>query len=70
MASIAVDSRIVRDGRACASPGYDRPSCLLPEYPAEVAEADAAVVADALLGSYGGSTRPVRSGGGQGDHPL
>jgi hypothetical protein len=28
---------------------------LLPEYPAEVADADAAAVADALIGSYGGS---------------
>jgi len=27
---------------------------LLPEYPAEVADADAAIVADALVGSYGG----------------
>jgi diadenosine tetraphosphate (Ap4A) HIT family hydrolase len=32
---------------------------LLPEYPADVAEADAATVVDALLGSYGGS--PVAS---------
>lgn len=31
---------------------------LLPEYPADVAEADAAVVADALVESYGGSRRP------------
>jgi diadenosine tetraphosphate (Ap4A) HIT family hydrolase len=28
---------------------------LLPEYPADIAEADAAAVVDALLGSYGGS---------------
>ncbi len=28
---------------------------LLPEYPAEVADADAAIVADALVGSYGGT---------------
>jgi hypothetical protein len=27
---------------------------LLPEYPADVAEADAAIVADALVASYGG----------------
>jgi len=27
---------------------------LLPEYPADIAEADAAVVADALVASYGG----------------
>jgi hypothetical protein len=27
---------------------------LLPEYPAEVAEADAVSVADALIGSHGG----------------
>src|SRR5581483_12392311 len=31
---------------------------LLPEYPADVADADAAVVADALLASYGGSRTP------------
>jgi diadenosine tetraphosphate (Ap4A) HIT family hydrolase len=33
---------------------------LLPEYPAELADADAATVADALVGSYGGR-RPVAS---------
>jgi hypothetical protein len=32
---------------------------LLPEYPAELAEADAATVADALVASYGGSRTPV-----------
>ena len=32
---------------------------LLPEYPSEVADADAAAVADALLASHGGSRSPV-----------
>lgn len=32
---------------------------LLPEYPADVAERDAAAVADALVSSYGGSRTPV-----------
>jgi hypothetical protein len=32
---------------------------LLPEYPADIAEADAAVVADGLVASYGGSREPV-----------
>ncbi|MDX6198397.1 MAG: hypothetical protein QOJ79_1548 [Actinomycetota bacterium] len=32
---------------------------LLPEYPADVADADAAVVVDALLVSYGGSRSPT-----------
>jgi len=32
---------------------------LLPEYPADVADADAAVVADALVASYGGSRSAV-----------
>ena len=32
---------------------------LLPEYPAEVAEADAATVADALIESYGGRRSPT-----------
>ena len=32
---------------------------LLPEYPSEVADADAAAVADALLASHGGSCSPV-----------
>jgi diadenosine tetraphosphate (Ap4A) HIT family hydrolase len=32
---------------------------LLPEYPAEVAEADAAVVADALVASHGGRRSPT-----------
>jgi hypothetical protein len=32
---------------------------LLPEYPAEVAEADAAVVADALIASHGGHRSPT-----------
>jgi diadenosine tetraphosphate (Ap4A) HIT family hydrolase len=32
---------------------------LLPEYPAEVADADAAIVADALIASYGGRHRAV-----------
>ncbi len=31
---------------------------LLPEYPADPADADAALVADALVASYGGSRRP------------
>jgi diadenosine tetraphosphate (Ap4A) HIT family hydrolase len=31
---------------------------LLPEYPADVADADAATVADALVGSYGGGRDP------------
>lgn len=31
---------------------------LLPEYPADLAEADAAKVADALVASYGGSRNP------------
>jgi hypothetical protein len=34
---------------------------LLPEYPTEIAEADAAAVVDALLSSYGGSRTPVPS---------
>jgi len=41
---------------------------LLPEYPAEVADADAAVVVDALVDSYGG-TRVVGTGGRRSDHP-
>jgi hypothetical protein len=32
---------------------------LLPEYPADVAEADAAIVADALIVSYGGSRQSI-----------
>jgi hypothetical protein len=32
---------------------------LLPEYPAEVADADAAIVADALVASYGGCLAPA-----------
>ena len=32
---------------------------LLPEYPADVAEADAAIVADALVASYGGRCSPA-----------
>lgn len=32
---------------------------LLPEYPADLAAADAAAVADALIGSVGGSRKPV-----------
>jgi hypothetical protein len=35
---------------------------LLPEYPAAVAEADAASVADALVASYGGSRSAAVSG--------
>jgi hypothetical protein len=31
---------------------------LLPEYPADVADADAAIVADAMVTSYGGSRAP------------
>jgi hypothetical protein len=31
---------------------------LLPEYPGDIAEADAAIVADALTASYGGSRTP------------
>ncbi len=31
---------------------------LLPEYPAQIADADAAIVADALVASYGGETTP------------
>ncbi|MFJ1563575.1 hypothetical protein ACIOG8_04990 [Streptomyces erythrochromogenes] len=34
---------------------------LLPDYPADVAEADAAIVADALVSSYGGR-RPAAAG--------
>jgi hypothetical protein len=32
---------------------------LLPEYPADVADADASIVVDALIASYGGSRSPV-----------
>ena len=32
---------------------------LLPEYPADIADADAEVVADALMASYGGSRKPA-----------
>lgn len=31
---------------------------LLPEYPAQIADADAAIVADALVASYGGDLKP------------
>ncbi|MFJ2594170.1 hypothetical protein [Streptomyces erythrochromogenes] len=34
---------------------------LLPDYPADVAEADAAIVADSLISSYGGR-RPAAAG--------
>jgi diadenosine tetraphosphate (Ap4A) HIT family hydrolase len=36
---------------------------LLPEYPAQIAEADAAVVADALVASHGGSRSPTGEAG-------